>query len=185
MELFGKRKHRTGAEQSSRLPHLSGDPLASLLATYDPDADLGPEGAADLGAKLRAMQEDNERRGVIDGRLYPMLRKLEAEAGLVRGRHYTEWIPTLDELRSSGDDDTALTLLWECIQAAERAARVAGTSPAPGYTKRAAVIYRRRKDYAREIEVMERWEAAAPPGYRGAMADRLAVARKLQEKQQA
>jgi len=152
-----------------------------LLATCDPDAELSPNEAADLGAKLRAIHDRNERDGSIDG-LYPLLRRLESEAGCVRGRHYTEWVPTLDELRSSGDDDTALTLLLECIEAAERAARVSGMEPAPVYTKRAAVIYRRRKDYAREIEVMERWEAAAPPRYRGAMTERLAAAKSLMHK---
>lgn len=157
--------------------------MASLLAAYNPNAELGSREAADLGTKLRAIHERNRQNDAIDGRLYPLLRRLESEASSARGRHYTEWVPTLDELRSSGDDDAALPLLLECIEAAERAARVSGMEPAPGYTKRAAVIYRRRKDYAREIEVMERWESAAPPQYQGAMAERLAAVRKLKQKE--
>jgi hypothetical protein len=183
MGLFGKRKEQPGEQRSSGQGRVKDDRVAALLATYDPNAELSPDDAAELGAQIRAIHESNPDGGAFDG-LYPMLRRLEEEAGSVRGRHYTEWVPTLDELRSSGDDDSALALLLECIDAAERAARVAGMEPAPGYTKRAAVIYRRRKDYAREIQVMERWEAAAPPRYKGAMKERLAAARKLQAKQQ-
>lgn len=183
MGLFGKRKDRHDGERSSGKGRVKDERVAALLATYDPNAELTPEDAAELGAKIRAIHDSNPDGGAFDG-LYPMLRRLEQEAGSVRGRHYTEWVPTLDELRSSGDDDSALALLLECIDAAERAARVAGMEPAPGYTKRAAVIYRRRKDYTSEIQVMERWEAAAPQRYKGAMKERLAGARKLQEKHQ-
>lgn len=182
MGLFGRRKKQPRVERARQQKPSRDDPVASLLATYDPNTELSPGDAAELGAKLRTIHERNRRNGDIDARLYRMLRELESEAGSVRGRHYTEWVPTLDQLRSAGDDDHALALLLECIEAAERAALVSGMEPAPGYTKRAAVIYRRRKDYAREIEIMERWEAAAPPQYRGAMIERLAAARTLQEK---
>ncbi len=183
MGLFGRRKERHGGERKSGQVRVEDDRVAALLATYDPNTELSPDDAAELGAKIRAVYDSNPDGGAFDG-LYPVLRRLEQESGLVRGRHYTEWVPTLDELRSSRDDDGALALLLECIDAAERAARVAGMEPAPGYTKRAAVIYRRRKDYASEIQVLERWEAAAPPRYKGAMKERLAAARKLQEKHQ-
>lgn len=174
---WGKKQNRQPERTRS-----SDDSVASLLATYDPNAELSPSEAADLGAELRAIHERNKLNNAIDGRLYPMLRRLESEASSVLGRPYLEWVATLDELRSSGDDDTALPLLLECIEAAERAARVSGMEPAPGYTRRAAVIYRCRKDYAREVEVMERWESAAPPQYRGAMAKRLAAAKSLWKK---
>lgn len=182
MGLFGWGKKQQGENRPPQRERSSDDPVASLLATYDPNVELGPSEAADLGAKLRAIHERNRLNDAIDGRLYPLLRRLESEASSVRGRPYTEWVATLDELRSSGDDDTALPLLLECIEAAERAARVSGREPAPGYTKRAAVIYRRRKDYAREIEVMERWESVSPPQYQGAMAKRLAAAKSLRQK---
>ena len=183
MGLFGWGKKQQGENRPPQRERSSDDPVASLLATYDPNVELGPSEAADLGAKLRAIHERIKRdEGIPDGRLYPMLRKLESEASCVRGRPYFEWVETLDELRSSGDDDAGLALLLECIEAAERAARVSGMEPAPGYTKRAAVIYRRRKDYAREIEMMERWESVSPPQYQGAMAKRLAAAKSLRQK---
>jgi hypothetical protein len=85
------------------------------------------------------------------------------EAGQVRGRHYVEWVPTLNEWRSAGRDDDALDLLMEIIDATERVALIDGLEPPPAYTKRVAVIFRRRGDLAGEIDVLERWLAACPP----------------------
>lgn len=101
------------------------------------------------------------------------------EAGLVRGRHYLEWVETLDQWRSEKRDDEALELLLEIIDATERAARMMNSSPPPGYTKRAAVIYRRRKDYAAEIAVIERYLMWEPGSEK--LAGRLAKARELRE----
>ena len=70
----------------------------------------------------------------------------EREVSMVRGRHYVDWIPELDRLRSEKRDDEGLVLLMECIDAAERACAFSGREPAPGYTHRASVILRRRGD---------------------------------------
>lgn len=92
-------------------------------------------------------------------------RRKEAEqAGYVRGRFYTEWVPTLDKLRAEKRDDEALELLLEIIDATERASQILGEVPPPAYTGRAAIILRRKKDYAGEVAVLERWMAACPPG---------------------
>jgi hypothetical protein len=138
------------------------DPAAALLARYDPKASIGPAEAAELGAKLRAIYESDHMRfaGVL-----PVLRRLEGEAGSVRGRHYTEWVPVLDQLRSQKADDQAVPLLLECVAAAERAASVNGMEPAPGYTERLAIIYRRRREYPREIDLIESWFSRCPPPY--------------------
>ncbi len=94
-----KRKKQSGEVRSSQRGSVKDDRVAALLATYDPNAELSPDDAAELGAKIRAIHESNPDGGAFDG-LNPMLRRLEEEAGSVRGRHYTEWVPTLDELRS-------------------------------------------------------------------------------------
>ena len=118
---------------------------------------------------------------------YERQQRREDAASQVRGRHYVDWVPTLDELRSEGRAEEALKLLLEIIDAAERAAVVSGREPAPGYTERAAVIYRGRGDYAAEVAIIERWEAACPPERRGPgaaqgrLAKRLGKARALQQ----
>ena len=91
-------------------------------------------------------------------------RHRDAEAaGWVHDRLFTEWIPVLNELRAQKNDEEGLALLLECIAAAERAAAITGTEPAPAYTRRAAVILRRQRRLDDEIALIERWEAACPP----------------------
>lgn len=114
---------------------------------------------------------------------------LRDQAEQVAGRHITEWVPELNRLRSEGDDDEGLALLMECIAATERGARFSGREPAPGYTHRAAVILRRRKEYQAEIDLIERWERACPPERRGPgatqgkLAERKRKARELLERE--
>ena len=97
----------------------------------------------ETGKDLVALVEDTRRR------------RIAAEAaGQVRGRHFTEWIPLLDQMRKEKRDDDALALLLECIGATERAAAIEGLDPAPGYTERAAIIYHRRRNYDAEIAII-------------------------------
>ncbi|MGH3904131.1 MAG: hypothetical protein ACRDTE_08080 [Pseudonocardiaceae bacterium] len=76
------------------------------------------------------------------------------------------------------------------LPCARRGARVHGGPLAPSYTHRAAVIYRRRKDYDAEIAIIERWEAACTPEPRergaaqAALAERLTAARRLRHRAQ-
>ncbi|KQO98322.1 hypothetical protein [Leifsonia sp. Leaf264] len=98
---------------------------------------------------------------------YEALQKAEDQASKVRGKHYTEWGDDLDRLRKDGPEDEYLALVLDCVDGAERAAKVNGREPAPAYTERAAVVYRRRKDYAAEVAVLQRWEDVCPPERRG------------------
>lgn len=145
-----------------------------------------PEVAAEEGEKLRSEYEAYDRDGRMPPTgLFDRLDRLEKVAAQVHGRHYVDWVDTLDEYRSAKRDDEALSLLLDIIDAAERTARVSGREPAPGYTHRAAVIYRRRKDYDAEVAIIERWEAACPPERRGPgatqgkLAERLVRAKEL------
>lgn len=146
------------------------------------------ERAADSGTMWKSIF-GRKREQAPPTRPYEDQRCRENEAGQVRGRHYVDWVPTLNELRSAGRDDEALELLLDIIDAAERAAVVSGREPAPGYTERTAVIYRRRGDFASEVAIIERWQAACPPERRGPgatqgrLADRLVKARELLARQ--
>jgi hypothetical protein len=111
-----------------------------------------------------------------------MLHELD-RAETVRGRHHSDWVATLDRLRARGMDDAGLELLVECMAAAEREAWALGSPPPTMYAHRAAVIHRRRRDHAAEVEVLERWIAACPeprdPYSR--LAVRLVKARRLRD----
>lgn len=112
-----------------------------------------------------------------------VLHELDRTDADVRGRHHSDWVATLDRLRARGRDEAALELLLECMAAAEREAWATQGIPPTTYAHRAAVIHRRQRDYAAEVEVLERWIAACPeprdPYSR--LAVRLVKARRLRD----
>lgn len=106
------------------------------------------------------------------------------KAGYVRGKHYTEWVPTLNEWRKAGESKESdyLELVLEIITATEKVAAILGQTPAPGYTERAAIVYRRRKDFAAEVAILHRYEAACPLGVSDGFQERIEKAEQLLSK---
>jgi hypothetical protein len=103
----------------------------------------------------------------------PLLAQMEAvraqrssgeRIGLVRGRHHVDWVPTVEQWLREGREDEALALLLEIVEAAEQIARVDQVAPPSGYTTRAVSIFRGRGDDDGELEILERYAAACPPG---------------------
>lgn len=99
-----------------------------------------------------------------------------------------DWLAYVQDLEREGRLEEALNLLGALIIAAEQEAEVSGREPVPAYTERAAIIHRKRRDYAAEIAVIERWERACPPDTRGPgttrtkLLNRLERARELAQK---
>ena len=95
-----------------------------------------------------------------------------AQAALVRGRHYSEWNPTLAELKRARKYDEYLSLLLECISATELEScewQIALGKPYPTpsrYTLDAAQLYRRMGRLNQEVGILERYVNV--PGNRGA-----------------
>lgn len=115
----------------------------------------------ELTGALELDDDGRVRFETIDGGMVPPGNGLkEEEAALVRGRHYTRWADTIRQLKRDGQVEKALALALECVDATEREGRVSGLSPAPGYTKMAAIIYRQRGDLDAEIALIERYLAA-------------------------
>lgn len=173
------KRQRAGTELESR----------NTSRIHDDMQKLSPSAAAERGEALRTEYDKRMSRGDHDAvGLLREINRLEGIASVVRGRHYVDWVGRLNELRSSGQDDKALSLLLDIVEAAERAAKVSGHEPAPGYTRQAAIIYRRHKNYDAEVKILERWLAACPPRYRGSASNphritvRLLKAKTLQER---
>lgn len=101
-------------------------------------------------------------------------------AGLVRGRDFESLRPEIAAAKVSGDTPRALELLMECIDAAERQAKVSWMRPTVWPTEQAAILLRKQKDYHGEIALLERFMAVDPAheGTKG-LRDRLARARAL------
>lgn len=191
MSWFKRRKGGRTEDTSWNSVDARDEALAEL-DRIDADGYLDPDEAVELGQKLRPLYEQERAKGALDQtwdeRAYSTMDAVEQRAGDVDGQHYTAHVGELNRLRSSKDDDAALALLLKAITAAERQAKITGTYPAPAYTHRAAVIYRRRKDYESEIDAIVRWQKRCAPGQAdgnvtgGKLAARLVKARELLEK---
>uniref|UniRef100_UPI0015F3E928 exonuclease domain-containing protein n=1 Tax=Rhodococcus sp. UFZ-B548 TaxID=2742212 RepID=UPI0015F3E928 len=82
----------------------------------------------------------------------------------VRGLHYTAWRETVVQLKRDRRYDEALQLILECADVAEHPDnRTDGMLPW-GWTENAAIVYRKQKDYAGEVAVLERWINTARTG---------------------
>lgn len=79
-------------------------------------------------------------------------------AGRFCDRHYTEWVQEVKQLKRDGNLDEALVVLMGCIDAVEDEMTAQGWhDPAPWYYEQAAIVHRKRKDYAAEVAVLERY----------------------------
>ncbi len=121
---------------------------------------------------------DGSERLTQTGRIN-RLRHAEA-VGRVRGRDFDSLRPQVAQAKAAGDTDTALRLVMDCVEAAERRAKVEGCRPATWPTEQAAILLRKQKDYIGEIVLLDRFFAADPShqGTKG-LRERLAKARTL------
>lgn len=77
--------------------------------------------------------------------------------GYYQGRHYTTYVEKVEELKRSDLLDEAESLLLGLVEAVEAQSKVDGFGLAPYYFEELAVIYRKRKDYSKEITILERY----------------------------
>lgn len=109
----------------------------------------------------------------------PEARGVGSAVGTVLGQHFTFWGDEVDQLIRDGELDEALTLVLEIISAGEKEARARRyDSPPPGWTTKAAIIYRKLKRPEDEVAVIERYMAASKVP-NGELVNRLAKARDL------
>lgn len=71
---------------------------------------------------------------------------------LVRGKHYTEWVEPVKQLKREKRFEEALAILWECQQAT---IREDGPHPASWYFEQAAIIHRRLGQFDLEVAAIE------------------------------
>jgi hypothetical protein len=83
-------------------------------------------------------------------------------AGNLRGRHYTTYVDEVIQLKRAGKVSEAIRLLKGLVGATEsesEAAKVAGLEwgVAPWYYEQLEIIYRKEKDGAAEVAILERY----------------------------
>lgn len=114
-------------------------------------------------------------RDVVDGK------DLGDQPGQFLGQPIWDWLRYAEDLAkdSTSQGEDALALVYALIEVAELEANVSGREPAPAYTERAAILHRKRKEYAAEVAVIERWGRACPPKKRGPAATQAKLAERL------
>ena len=84
-------------------------------------------------------------------------------SGFYNGRHYTEWVEEVRFLKREEKFEECLVLLFGLIEATENEVKEQGWPyGAPWYYEQAAIIFRKLKRYAKEIEVLKRWKNGGP-----------------------
>lgn len=124
-------------------PHDDNNPAAVTILEQRAEAAAG---TADMVRE--ALEGDDPRRAS------------QFRRGLVNGRHYLETVEPIKQLKREGKLDEALELCYAAIEGAE--ADRDGREPAPWYTEQAAIIHRKRGEYAQEVAVLRRWLDACP-----------------------
>ena len=93
------------------------------------------------------------------GEAHPRRNPPRSGPGTVRGRHFTEYVETVKELRRQGDEEAAEHLLLELIDATEAEAHAEGLGVAPWYYEQLAILYRKQGCPEKEVAILERYAA--------------------------
>lgn len=80
-----------------------------------------------------------------------------ARRGEYRGRHYTEWV---EPVKREGRFDEAAQLLTDLLPVVEAESAAKRWQVAPWYYEQLAIIHRKQKEYAHEVGVLDRFQAA-------------------------
>jgi len=88
------------------------------------------------------------------------LKQAKRTAGEFEGEWWGNHKAAIAELKRQKRFDEATALLMKCVAACENAGSVAGEIPDPWPTEQISVVLRREKQYARELEYLERYVTA-------------------------
>jgi len=77
--------------------------------------------------------------------------------GYVDGRHFTTYVKDIETLKKNGKFSELENLLVELVEATEAESAVDDMGVAPAYYSELAIHYRKQKDYAKEISILERF----------------------------
>jgi hypothetical protein len=91
--------------------------------------------------------------------------------GYFNGRHYTTYVRDFQALKILGKVIELENLLIELVKATESETAVDRIGVAPAYYRELAILYRKQKDYSKEISILERF--AQQKHARGVMPSKL------------
>ena len=91
----------------------------------------------------------------------------KVKPGYYNDRHYTTYVEEVKNLKRNGKLIEAERLLLELIKATEEENNIEDLGVAPWYYEQLAIIYRKQKDYTKEITILERFVKQKPPSHWG------------------
>lgn len=101
------------------------------------------------------------------------------------GGHYTEYVDRVKQLKAAKRNEDAIKLLLRLVSEIEKESIKRGKScgVAPWYYEQLAIIYRKEKQYDKEVEILERYklQKKAPGVGPQKLAERLVRAREIRE----
>jgi hypothetical protein len=77
--------------------------------------------------------------------------------GYVDGRHFVTFVNDVKELKKLGNLDEAERLLLKLVVAMEKACKMNNEGVAPWYYHELAKIYRKKKEYQKEVTILKRF----------------------------
>jgi len=83
-------------------------------------------------------------------------RPIEA-SGYVRGRHYTTFVQDVKSLKKQAKFEELEKLLLELVDATEAENKVEKMGVAPWYYEELAKLFRKQKDYKKEVNILKRF----------------------------
>jgi hypothetical protein len=86
------------------------------------------------------------------GKQFPIVKP-----GYYDGRHFTTYVRDFESLKKSGKFTELEKLLIELVKATEAESAVDGMGVAPAYYSELAILYRKQKEYSKEISILERF----------------------------
>lgn len=160
--------------------------LQNLLYLHGIQPRISHRASADVESaiQLLACTKDNGENyfsELIKGKIKVQKPSKKMKLGFYNGKHYTEYVETIKILKREGENDAAEKLLLNLIDAIELEATSEGFGVAPWYYEQLAIIYRKQKDYLKEIEILERFakQKHSPGASTPKLLDRLEKAKRL------
>lgn len=77
--------------------------------------------------------------------------------GFYKGKHISEYVPEIINLKREDRYNDFEFLLYKLVEATEADYKANGYGVAPFYYEELAILYRKQKDYKREIDILERF----------------------------
>lgn len=98
----------------------------------------------------------------IAERIHQKLIELAKEHPIVKpgyydGRHFTTYVRDFEILKKNGDFSELENLLIGLVKATEEESEINGMGVAPAYYSELAILYRKQKEYTKEISILERF----------------------------